>query len=94
MLCSLGSLESRLWENLPYSSLVASLDFPGGSEGKESACNSGDLDSIPRLGREWQSTPVFLSGDFYGEFLPRFHSRGTWRAAVHEITKSWTQLSN
>ena len=51
MLCSLGFLESRLWENLPYSSLVASLDFPGGSEGKESACNTGDLDSISRLGR-------------------------------------------
>ena len=25
--------------------------FPGGSDGKESACNVGDLDSIPGLGR-------------------------------------------
>ena len=25
--------------------------FPCGSDGKESACNAGDLDSIPRLGR-------------------------------------------
>ena len=25
--------------------------FPGGSDGKESACNVGDLGSIPRLGR-------------------------------------------
>ena len=25
--------------------------FPGGSAGKESACNAGDLGSIPRLGR-------------------------------------------
>ena len=25
--------------------------FPGGSDGKESTCNSGDLDSIPGLGR-------------------------------------------
>ena len=25
--------------------------FPGGSVGKESACNSGDLGSIPGLGR-------------------------------------------
>ena len=25
--------------------------FPGGSDGKESTCNAGDLDSIPRLGR-------------------------------------------
>ena len=26
-------------------------DFPGGSEGKESACNAGDQDSIPESGR-------------------------------------------
>ena len=25
--------------------------FPGGSEGKASACNAGDLDLIPGLGR-------------------------------------------
>ena len=27
------------------------LDFPGGSDGKASACNAGNLGSIPRLGR-------------------------------------------
>ena len=27
------------------------LGFPGGSVGKESACNVGDLDSIPGLGK-------------------------------------------
>ena len=27
------------------------LSFPGGSDGKESACNAGDLGSIPGLGR-------------------------------------------
>ena len=27
------------------------LGFPGGSDGKESACNAGDLDLIPGLGR-------------------------------------------
>ena len=27
------------------------LGFPGGSDRKESACNAGDLGSIPRLGR-------------------------------------------
>ena len=27
------------------------LGFPGGSNGKESACNAGDLGSIPGLGR-------------------------------------------
>ena len=28
-----------------------SMGFPGGSAGKESACNAGDLGSIPGLGR-------------------------------------------
>ena len=28
-----------------------SLGFPGGSDGKESACSSGDVDSIPGSGR-------------------------------------------
>ena len=27
------------------------MSFPGGSDGKESACNAEDLDSIPGLGR-------------------------------------------
>jgi len=27
------------------------MGFPGGSDGKESACNEGDLDSNPELGR-------------------------------------------
>ena len=27
------------------------LEFPGGSNGKESACNAGDLGSVPGLGR-------------------------------------------
>ena len=27
------------------------INFPGDSDGKESACNVGDLGSIPRLGR-------------------------------------------
>ena len=30
---------------------VYSLGFPGGSEVKASACNAGDLGSIPGLGR-------------------------------------------
>ena len=30
---------------------IDSVGFPGGSEGKESACNAGDPGSIPGLGR-------------------------------------------
>ena len=41
------------------------LDFPSGSVGKESACNAGDLDSIPGLGifpGEGKSYPLQYSG--------------------------------
>ena len=45
--------------------------FPGGSDGKESACNAGDPGLIAGLGipwrRKWQSTPVFLPGEFNGQ---------------------------
>ena len=47
-------------------------EVPGGSEGKESACNAGDLGSIPGSGRfplrrDWLPTPVFLPGEFHGQ---------------------------
>ena len=31
--------------------MLLSVGFPGGSDNKESACNAGDLGSIPGLGR-------------------------------------------
>ena len=36
-------------QNLPVS--ISNRGFPGGSEGKASACNAGDLGSISGLGR-------------------------------------------
>ena len=41
------------------------MGFPGGSVGKESACNVGDLGSIPGLGRslgEGKGYPLQYSG--------------------------------
>ena len=43
----------------------------GGSDGKEYACNVGDLGSIPGSGRspgegKWQPTPVLLPGESHG----------------------------
>ena len=47
------------------------LGFPDGSDGKESACNVGNLGSIPGLGSPWRrerlSTPVFWPGEFHGQ---------------------------
>ena len=51
----------------PISSRIEGIKqgFPGASDGKQSACNAGDVGSIPGLGRfpwrrEWPPTPVFL----------------------------------
>ena len=68
-----------------------SYDFPGGSDGKESACNAGDLGSIPGLGRS--------SGEGNGNLLQyscleNFMDRGAWQATVHGVTNSWTRLGD
>ena len=52
--------------------LSVSIGFPGGSDGKESAHNAGELGSIPGSGRtpggrEWLPTLVFLPGEFRGQ---------------------------
>ena len=54
------------------------LGFPGGSAGKASACNAGDLGSIPGLGRSPEEgnsvpTPVFWPGEFCGLYSPQGH---------------------
>ena len=56
------------------------MGFPGGSDGKESACNVGDLGSIPGLGRfpgEGKGYPLQYSG------LENPMDRGAWQAIVH-----------
>ena len=65
--------------------------FPGGSEDKVSACNAGDLGLIPGLGRspgEGNGNPLQYS------CLENPMDRGAWRATVHGVAKSRTQLSN
>ena len=45
--------------------LISRKGFPGGSGGKESACNAGDLGSIPGWGRcpgEGKGYPLQYSG--------------------------------
>ena len=56
------------------------MGFPGGSAGKESACNEGDLSSIPGLGRERLPTPVFWPGEFHGLYSP-------WNRKVLDTTE-------
>ena len=63
----------------------------GGSEVKASACNAGDLGSIPGLGRspgEGNGNPLQYS------CLENPMDGGAWWATVHEVTKSQTWLSD
>ena len=63
--------------------------FPGGSDGKESACNAGHLGSNPESGRspgEGNGNPLQYS------CLENPMDRGAWRATVHGVAKSWIQL--
>ena len=49
--------------------LCLNPDFPGGSDGKESACSARFdpwFGKIPGR-RKWQSTPVLLPGKFHGQ---------------------------
>ena len=59
------------WPVSPFVSLL-SLGFPGGSVSKASACNVGDMGSIPGSERypwrrKWQPTPAFLPGESHGQ---------------------------
>ena len=72
------------------------MSFPGGSDGKESACkkkkkesacNTGDLGSIPGLGRspgEGNGNPLQYC------CLENFMDRGAWTIIVHGVTKGRT----
>ena len=59
--------------------------FPDGSDGKESACNLGDLCSIPGSGKfpgEGNDNPLQYS------CLENLIDREAWRATVHRVAKS------
>ena len=65
--------------------------FPGSSEVKVSACNAGDLGSIPGLGRspgDGNGNPLQYS------CLEDPMDRGAWWATVHLVAKSQTRLSD
>ena len=73
------------WRHYLYSG------FPGGSDGKETACNAGDLGSIPGSGRppeEGNGNPLQYP------CLENPMVRGAWQSTVHGVAKSRTRLRN
>ena len=75
--------------------------FPGGSDGKASACNAGDPGSIPGSRRspgEGNDYPLQYSwriGEFLerGEFLENSMEREAWGTTEHGVAKSQTGLT-
>ena len=73
----------------PFSLLAVLSGFLGGSDGKESACDAGDLGSILRSDRslgEGNGNPLQRS------CLENPRVRGPWLAAVYGIAQSRTRL--
>ena len=60
--------------------------LPGGSAGKESACNVRDLGSVPGLGRS--------PGEEKGYTLQYSGLENSMDCIVHGVAKSQTQLSD
>ena len=63
---------------------LTKVQFPGGSDGKESACNVGDPGSVPGLGRSL--------GEGNGYRTNSLALRIPW-TVVHGVAKNWTGLS-
>ena len=68
---------------------VGCLGFPGGLDGKESACNVGDLGLVPRLGKSSGERNGYL---LQYSCLGNLMDKGTWQATAHGVTKSWTLI--
>ena len=67
--------------------MIKYLGFLGGSGGKESVCNAGDLGLIPGSGRfpgEGNGNPLQYP------YLGNPMDRGAWKATVHRVAKSQT----
>ena len=67
-------------------SLLLDQDFPGGSDGKASAYNAGDLDSIPGLG----TSPGEGNGSPLQYSCLENPTDEAWQATVHGVTESLT----
>ena len=62
------------------------MGFLGGSDGKESAHNVGDLGVIPGLERSLGE----VNGNLHQySCLENSLDRGAWQTRVHGVTKSW-----
>ena len=95
-----GKILPLLGEFLRYSELLIAPypGFPGGADGKESACTAGDPGSIPGLGRfpgggHAKPTPELLPGEFHGQrSLTGYSPWGHTELDMTEATKQQHHL--
>ena len=85
------TVRQESWFQEHFEKLATICGFPGGSEVKASACNMGDLGSIPGPGR----SPGEGNGNpFQYSCLENPMDGGGWWATLHGVAKSRTQLSD
>ena len=66
--------------------IIYTYSFPAGSDGKESACNTGDPGSIPGSGRSTGEENGYL---LQHSCLENPIDRRAWQATVLRVPKSW-----
>ena len=84
MICSKVIINDRIRNGIQTFSFICILNWAslvGGSDGKEFACNTGYMGSIPGCGR----SPGEGNGNLLqSSWLENPTDRGAWRATVHE----------
>ena len=78
----MGENRSEFWKEI-----MREMSFSDGCDGKESACNAGDLSSIHGSGK---SSGEGNGNSLQHSCLENAMDSGAWRATVYEAAKSWT----
>ena len=74
----------RMWTDTEFVSMLILTTVPGGSKGKESACNMGDRGLISGSGR---SAGGGNGNPFWYSCLKNPIDREAWLATIHRVTK-------
>ena len=87
-------------QNTKFELIKQTMGFPGGSDGNKSACNAGDLGSIPESGRllekEMATHSSILAREFHGQrSLASYSPQGPKESDMteqHTHTQTQTRL--